>query len=262
MLQLVRYMIRLSRYPDPVAAAEACGAHILSLLESAIAAAPATLAISGGSSPLPMFQFFAQTPFPWDRVHVFWVDERYVPPDHAQSNFKMANDAWLAPAKFPLPNIHRVRTELPAREAAHAYADEIYNWFGRPNRQQDRQMDNEMPRFDVIHLGMGPDGHTASLFPGEPLIEDRRSLTATVNMPQTRQARITLLPGVIEAARNIAMLVTGADKATVLDAVLRGPGDPMKYPAQIVLGNDKPKATWFVDKAAAGLLPTDLLPIE
>jgi 6-phosphogluconolactonase len=239
-------MIRLSRFADPVAAAEACGAHILNLLGSAIGPGLATLAISGGSSPRPMFEFFARTPFPWDRVHLFWVDERCVAPDHPQSNFKLANDTWLAPAKFPQPNIHRVRAELPAREAAHAYADEIYNWFGRKVE--------EMPRFDVIHLGMGPDGHTASLFPGEPLIQDRRSLTATVNMPDTHQARVTLLPGVLEAARNTVMLVAGADKAQVLDAVLRGPYDPMKYPAQ--LAGDK--AFWFADKAATALLPIEL----
>ncbi|MGH9593195.1 MAG: 6-phosphogluconolactonase [Bryobacteraceae bacterium] len=241
-------MSRFSRYNDPVAAAEACGAHILSLLESAVGSgAPATLAISGGSSPVPMFRFFARTPFPWDRVQLFWVDERCVPPDHPQSNFKLANDTWLVAAKFPPGNIHRVRTELPAREAARSYADEIDHWF--------RPQDGEMPRFDVIHLGMGADGHTASLFPGEPLIQDRRSLTATVNMPETGQARVTLLPGVLEAARNTAMLVIGADKAKVLDAVLRGPHDAMKYPAQIAL--DSAKATWFADKAAASLLPIE-----
>jgi 6-phosphogluconolactonase len=241
--------MNLSRHADPVAAAEACGAHILNLLKSAMAEGSTTsLAISGGSSPRPMFQFFARTPFPWDRVHLFWVDERCVPPDHPQSNFKLANDTWLAPAKFPEPNIHRVRTELPPQEAARVYADEIRRWVGATS-------------FDVIHRGMGADGHTASLFPGEPLIQDRRELTAAVWVEKMHQTRVTLLAGVFEAARNTVMLVTGADKAEALKAVLRGPYDPMKYPAQIVLGNDQAKAAWFADmfadKAAASLLPIE-----
>jgi 6-phosphogluconolactonase len=115
-----------------------------------------------------------------------------------------------------------------------------------------------MPSFDVIHRGMGPDGHTASLFPGDRLVHDwlvhdRQSLTATMWIEQMHQARVTLLPGVLEAARNTVMLVTGADKAEVLDSVLRGPKDPLKYPAQIAAD----KATWFLDKAAGSLLPID-----
>ncbi len=231
---------RVSRYPDAVAAAEACGAHILSLLESAMAAAPASLAISGGTSPRLMFQYFARTPFRWDRVQLFWVDERCVPPDHPQSNFKLANDTWLSPVKFPERNIHRVRTELPPEEAARVYADEIQGVLG-------------VPKFDVLHRGMGADGHTASLFPGEPLIQDRSGLTAMVRMPATGQARVTLLPRVLEVARNTVMLVTGADKARPLTAVLRGPYDPMKYPAQIAAD----QAVWFVDQAAAALLPIE-----
>jgi 6-phosphogluconolactonase len=236
--------MKLTRYPNAEAAAHACGAHILGLLESAMATAPASLAISGGSSPRLMFQYFARTSFAWDRIHLFWVDERCVPIDHAQSNFKLANDTWLAPVKFPERNIHRVRTELAPRDAAHAYSEEIYNWFGRRD---------EIPRFDVIHRGMGADGHTASLFPGEPLIADRINLTATVNMPATGQARVTLLRGVLEAARNTAILVTGADKAQPLQAVLHGPYDPMKYPSQIAAD----QAVWFADHAAAALLPPE-----
>jgi len=138
-----------------------------------------------------------------------------------------------------------VLAELPAREAAHKYADEIYNWFGRK--------DGEMPRFDVIHRGMGPDAHTASLFPEDPIIEDRQGLTATVWVEKMRQARVTLLRGVLEAARNTAMMVTGADKAEALKAVLQGPINPLKYPAQIAAD----KATWFVDSAAGALLPIE-----
>ena len=235
------------RYPDPIAAAEACGEHILNLLESTISSgARASLAVSGGSSPRPMFEFFARTPFDWESVHLFWVDERCVPPDNPQSNFRLANEVWLGPAKFPTQNVHRVRTELTPREAALTYADELYKWFGRKY--------GEIPQFDVMHRGMGSDGHTASLFPGDTWIEDRRGLAANVWVEKMGQARVTLLPAVLEAARNSAMLVTGDDKIQALHAVLCGPRDHMKYPAQIAAD----KATWFVDEAAAALLPIEI----
>jgi 6-phosphogluconolactonase len=237
----------LTRFPDPGAAAEACGAHVLGLLQQAIdATGRATLAISGGASPKPMFRWFAHRTFPWNRVHLFWVDERCVPPTHPQSNFKMTNDAWLAPAKFPEPNIHRIRAELPPREAVMHYANEIFWFFGVKGE--------EMPRFDVIHRGMGPDGHTASLFPGEPFIDDRRSIAASLWAEPMHQFRITLLPGVLEAARNTALLVTGADKAQALDAALHAPYDPKKYPVQIA-SREGDNVTWFVDDPAAALLP-------
>src|SRR5215813_1766260 len=122
----------------------------------------ASLAISGGSSPKPMYEYFARTRFDWDRVHLFWVDERGVPPTDKQSNFRFANETWLAAAKYPESNIHRVKAELDAKVAAELYAEDLAVFFGPA-----------MPQFDVMHLGMGPDAHTASLFPGEPMIQNR-----------------------------------------------------------------------------------------
>jgi 6-phosphogluconolactonase len=206
--------------------AEACGAAILAHLDAAIAErGRATLAISGGSSPKPMFQFFARSGYDWSRVHVYWVDERCVPPDDPRSNYKLASDVW------PAPNFHRVPTELGADEAARRYDAEL----------------RAAGRFDVIHRGMGSDGHTASLFPGDPRIADRERFAAAVpgNPP-----RITMLPAVLEAARWTAILATGADKAAMLDRVLHAPYDPMKYPAQIA-ALDPATATWFVDELAA-----------
>jgi 6-phosphogluconolactonase len=218
------------RYPDPVAAAEACGRDILDLLAEAIAVRQrATLAISGGTSPRPMFELFAKSGFRWEQVHIFWVDERCVPPTDSQSNFRMANESWLAPAKVPAGNIHRVLTELEPLEAARRYADDVRNFLP----------------FDLIHRGMGPDGHTASLFPGEPLIADHEGIAAAVWVEKMHQWRVTLLPGVLEAARNTVVLATGADKAAALEAVLQGPYDPMKWPAQIgARGSD---VTWYTD---------------
>jgi 6-phosphogluconolactonase len=237
-------MRRVERYPDGPHAAVACGKQVLEWLRAAIAEqGQATLAISGGSSPRPMFEMFARTEFRWDQVHLFWVDERGVPPADPQSNFKLADDAWLAPGRFPRSNVHRIEAELPAQTAAERYSADLMKFFGLAQ--------GEMPRFDVIHRGMGPDAHTASLFPGEPLIEDRSGLAAAVWVEKFKQWRITLLPGVLEAARHSAMLVTGADKAQALSAVLSAPYNPVEHPAQIATRKLDP-AVWFVDAAAAG----------
>lgn len=229
-------------YRDAPAAAEACAESMLERLRAAVEErGSAALAISGGSSPRPMFEIFGKTPFAWERVHVFWVDERAVPPSHPRSNFKLAADAWLTPAKFPPTNIHRVQAELNPQEAARRYAEDI--------RQHFQLQESEMPRFDLIHRGMGPDGHTASLFPGEPLVDDRSGIAAAVWVEKMHESRITLLPGVLEAAHHTAMLVTGSDKAAMLKAVLEGPYDPRQYPAQIT-----PKQgtiDWFLDQAAS-----------
>jgi 6-phosphogluconolactonase len=247
------------RYPDALGAAEACALRVLELMEAAIAErGAASLAISGGSSPKPMFQSFARSSFPWERVHLFWVDERAVPPTDEQSNFKLAADTWLtsvsAQAKFPSANIHRIQAELAPDEASRLYRDEIRDYF--------KLADGEPPRFDVIHRGMGPDGHTASLFPGSPLVEawagdwtgDRTGIAAAVWaaaiwVEKMHQWRITLLPAVLEAARHTLMLVTGADKTQMLRTVLEGPYDPQQTPAQIASRNDS--AEWFLDEAAA-----------
>ena len=230
----------LHRFADAPAAARGCAARVLTLLTAALREREqAALAVSGGTSPKPMFEIFARSGFAWERVHLFFVDERVVPPTDPQSNFKLANDAWFAVRAFPSPHVHRVQTELGAQEAARDYQNEIRRHF--------KLQDGEMPRFDVIHRGMGPDSHAASLFPGEPLIDDPTGIAASVWVEKMHQKRVTLLPGVLEAARNTVLLVTGADKAPALKAVLNGPYDPLAHPAQIA----RETAEWFVDQAAA-----------
>jgi 6-phosphogluconolactonase len=232
--------MRLHRFADANAAARACADSILEKLAQAISERGAgTLAISGGSSPRIMFEIFGRRPFAWEHVHLFWVDERVVPPTDPQSNFKLAADNWLTPAKFPAANIHRVLTELGPEEAAKRYVAEIRAHF---------KVEEELPRFDVIHRGMGPDGHTASLFPGQPLIADRTGVAAAVWVEKMKQWRVTLLAGVLESARHTAMLVTGADKAPMLKIVLTGEYDPQQYPVQI--GSRDEAAEWFLDAAA------------
>ena len=206
----------------------------------------AAFAISGGSTPKLMFQEMARTRFDWGRVHLFWVDERGVPPTDAQSNYKLAKEAWLDPAHFPAANVHRVEAERDPKLAASLYAAEIRQFF--------HLVQGELPRFDVIHQGMGPDAHTASLFPGEPLLDDQEDLVAAVYVKKFEQWRITMLPGVLRAAKHTVMLVAGQDKAEPLRLVLHGPHDPKKYPAQIVNGDNR-DVLWFLDRAAAG--PTE-----
>lgn len=228
------------QFADGAAAVEACGGQVLQWLGEAIREnGLAALAISGGSSPRPMFETFARTRFEWERVHLFWVDERAVPPTDAQSNFKFTNDTWLGPGNFPAANVHRVQAELDPAEAASRYVAEIQEFFGLA--------DGELPVFDVIHRGMGPDAHTASLFPGEALIDNRTDIAAAVWVEKFQQWRITLLPGVLLAARHTALLATGSDKAAALRSVLHSPLDPRRYPAQIASGEG---AVWFVDAAA------------
>lgn len=233
-------MMDVRQFEDAEAAATACAQQILDWLREAVDnPGIATLAISGGSSPRRMFEIFARTRFEWERVHLFWVDERAVPPSDAQSNFKFARDSWLRPGNFPATNIHRVLAEMDPAHAAARYTEDIQRFFGLAA--------GEMPHFDVIHRGMGPDAHTASLFPGEPLIEDRSGIAAAVWVAKFNQWRITLLPGVLLAARHTALLVAGGDKATALRSVLSEPFDPLHYPAQIASGQG---TVWFVDAAA------------
>ena len=231
--------------PNAQGAAETCADHIFGLLKLAIGrSARASLAISGGSTPKLMFQKMAATPFEWDRVHLFFVDERCVPPTDSASNFKLASENLIAPAHIPAVNVHRMVGEIEPAEAAARYAADIRQFFGLH--------DGDMPQFDVIHRGMGPDAHTASLFPGDPLINDRTGIAGYTFAKKFNQWRVTLLPGVLLAARNTVFLVAGEDKVEALHSVFHAPYDPMKFPSQ--LGNDGESVAWFLDeKASAGL---------
>jgi 6-phosphogluconolactonase len=223
-------------------AADACAAHILGLLSGALTAqAGATIAISGGSSPKLLFAALAKASLDWSKVHFFWVDERCVPPTDSQSNFKLADDALFIPARVPAGSIHRIYGELAPEAAATRYEGDIQAFFSLA--------DGRLPAFDVLHRGMGPDAHTASLFPGEPLIQDRTGVAANVWVEKMHMNRITLLPGVLLAAKNTVLQVSGEEKADALEHVLRGPEDWLQYPCQIA-SRDK-RATWFLDRAVA-----------
>jgi 6-phosphogluconolactonase len=234
--------VQRSIAPDAVAASAACAQRILALVEAS--AGRFSLAISGGSTPKLMFQKMASMPFPWERMHLFFVDERCVPPTDPASNYKLAHDFLIAPAGVKAEHVHRVLGELDPPAAAARYAAEIREFFGLK--------EGELPRFDLVHRGMGPDAHTASLFPGDPLIDDHTGITAATFAKKFNQWRVTLLPGVLEAALHTVFLAAGEDKAEPLRAVFHEKYDPKKYPSQI--GNSGDNVAWFLDeKAAAGL---------
>lgn len=237
-------------YENAQAASSACARKILELLARALATqSRASIAVSGGSTPKMMFAEMAKASFDWSNVHLFWVDERMVPPTDSQSNYKLAKDHFIDAAHFPAANVHRVPGELAPAEAAKLYEQEIRAFF--------QLAPGAIPQFDVVHRGMGPDAHTASLFPGEPLIDDRKNLAAAVHVEKFHQWRVTLLPAVLEAARHTLMLAAGDDKAEPLRAVLREPYNPKLYPAQIATyGRDggSDGAMWFLDKPAARLI--------
>ena len=184
----------ITKADTPEAAAADCALFILDGLKQALSVSKtATLAISGGSTPKLLFADLARASFDWSNVHIFWVDERCVPPTDPQSNFKLANDIWFSPARFPAENLHRIFGELDPVEGGKKYAADITSFFGLK--------EGDIPVFDVLHRGMGPDSHTASLFPGEPLIKNRSGIATNVWVEKFKMHRVTLLPAVLLAAK-------------------------------------------------------------
>jgi len=206
--------------------------------------------LAGGSTPRQMYARLVSAPLDWERIHFFWGDERCVPPGHAESNYRMADEALLSHIPIPTGNIHRIPGELPAEEAARLYEEELHSFFrGMP------------AHFDLILLGLGGDGHTASLFPGTPAAREKVRWVATVDHrlpPPPLVERVTLTFPVLNAAARVLFLVSGTDKAERLAQVLHGPFQPDLLPAQGV----KPvngSVHWLVDQDAAVMLPKQRL---
>lgn len=236
-------MAAVRKFHDAQSAADACADAILGALDEARRArGSATLAVSGGSTPRLMFQTMAKRGFDWSRIDLFQVDERCVPPNHELSNYRMMREALLDHVHLAHGQIHRIEGELVPDEAAVRYAGVITDTL--------KLQAHELPVFDVIQRGMGPDTHTASLFPGEPMIANVTGIAAAVWVEKMKQHRVTLLRGVLERARMTVMLVSGQDKAEGLKQVLEGPRDLMNHPCQIAADT----AEWFVDEAAAAKL--------
>lgn len=203
------------------------------------------VALSGGNTPRAAYALLAQEPrsdaLPWSDVFVYFGDERCVEPNDEQSNYRMAEKAFLAALPIPAANVHRMHGEIDPSEAAANYAGILRSDLGDP------------PVFDLVLLGLGSDGHTASLFPGMPPDTDNDALVRAVYSQSRAMWRITVTPKVINAARAVVFAAEGAQKAAILATVLQGEYNPAKYPAQIVAPQSGP-ATWIVDTLAAGML--------
>lgn len=231
-------------YPSPRAAGEACAEHVGQLLYRALMERNcATLAVSGGATARLLFEALARRALPWARIHLFWVDERMVPPSDPQSNFLLAEETLIALARIPPGNVHRIHGELAAEAAAQRYEEEIRSFFGLTA--------GEAPRFDVIHCGLGADGHIASLFPGSLLLGEPAGIVAVAYAARLGQKRVTLLPAVLRNAGHVVFLVTGADKAGAVRAAIEEAENTDEYPAHLLRGRE---VTWFLDEAAARLL--------
>jgi 6-phosphogluconolactonase len=204
-------------------------------------------ALSGGGTPLAIYRRLANATLPWDKMHFFWGDERCVPPENAESCYQQAYAAWLAHVPVPPVNLHRAKGELDPALAAEDYARQL---------QALAEPGHGWPRFDLVLLGLGADGHTASLFPGSA--ETRLPVSAVTANYQGRPAqRVTLTPTIFNAARQVVFLVTGQEKAQALAATLTGPRESLKFPAQRIHPLNG-QVWWLVDESAASLLPADI----
>lgn len=201
------------------------------------------VAISGGKTPKHFFELLSETELDWSKVHLFWVDERYVPKDSHWSNYKLANDALLKKIDIPQENVHPIRTDLPnSNQAAQQYEQTLKNVF---NLGEDA-----LPEFDLVVLGMGADGHTASIFPQSYASLDTDDLACVVYMLNDKLNRITLTYPVLKAAKKIMILVSGEEKARTLKEVLTEEPDEIKYPIQ-ALWESFERIVWVVDQDAA-----------
>jgi len=198
-----------------------------------------SLVLAGGSTPRPVYQHLAATReapgFPWERIDFFFGDERRVPPDDPESNFRMAEETLFSTVPVPAENIHRMEGESPDGEVAAARYEAVL-----PDR------------LDVVLLGMGADGHTASLFPHSPALNETIRRVVPVRGPKPPVERITVTPAALAGARNLVVLVTGADKAPTVAAALEGPRDPLRLPIQFAA-----EGLWILDEEAASRLQAE-----
>jgi 6-phosphogluconolactonase len=236
-------------YPDADALSQEAAQYIVRIAqESIVSHRRFTCALSGGSTPKKLYGLLAGEPYrsqiDWALVEFFWSDERCVTPDDAESNYYMAQQVLLSKVPIPADQIHRMPADQPDGNAASlAYTRDMQASFGTEG----------VPSFDLIQLGMGPEGHTASLFPHQPSLHEQQRLVMPVVVPKPPPPRLTFTPRILNAASHVLFLVTGAEKADAVQAVLEGVYQPDEYPAQIVQPV-KGEVTWMLDKAAAGKL--------
>ena len=247
--------LRIEYYVEPTlqALARRAADKITCAIEEAVSSrGRARIAISGGSTPRETYRLLADPAEPWrarispDKLDLYWVDERVVPPDHPASNYRMVREAWLDHVPIDSGRIHRMEGELEPQAAAVNYESELRKSFGLG--------EGDFPRFDLVTLGMGTDGHTASLFPFTAALNEWNRLAVANYLPRQNSWRITLTLPVINQASSVFFLVSGADKAEILKEVMTGEHDPERLPSQMI----RPAScilTILMDQAAASLLP-------
>jgi 6-phosphogluconolactonase len=239
--------MQIRKLTTPQELFEAAAEEVVQATKNAVAARGRfTIALSGGSTPKSLYNLLAtnaKSMLPWDRMFFFWGDERHVPPTDAESNYRMVEEIMLSKIPVAAGNVFRVAAENPdAAAAAEAYEQTIKKFFGLESGQ--------FPRFDLILLGMGPDGHTASLFPGTAALQEKSRLVVANWVEKFKASRITFTLPVLNAARSVAFLVSGTDKAEALKNVLEGDAPGEQYPSKLVRPDDG-KLLWLVDRAAA-----------
>jgi len=205
------------------------------------------VAISGGHTPKRFFELLGEDPkaasLPWDKIHLFWVDERYVPPDSEWSNYKLAVDTFLSKVGIPIENVHPIPTEHSDFMASASYYEQTI-------REVFRLVEKQLPEFDLIVLGMGVEGHTGSLFPNSYACFDTDDLACVVYVLDEKLTRVTLTHPVLCAASHLAVLVSGEEKAGILKEVLTSEPDEVRYPIH-ALWPALDKITWLIDRDAA-----------
>jgi 6-phosphogluconolactonase len=235
---------------DAEAVADAAAEQILHLVATANQEKRAFhFVLSGGKTPKQLYKILSKSNLSWDTVHFYWGDERSVGPDHSDSNYKMAYDALLSKINLPSAHIHRLQGEIAPELAACNYEKTIRSAFGLTP-------DDPAPSFDLVLLGMGTDGHTASLFPETEALKEKTKWVAANFVPKLAGARLTLTPVILNQTKNIFFLVAGSDKAKILKDVLEGPYHPDLLPAQLIR-KETGGVTWFVDEAASGCLSSN-----
>lgn len=240
------YSLRVFRDPEETARAAAEQFAQLARLSST-ARGRFSVALSGGSTPKRVYELLSAEPLrdevPWAETHVFFGDERCVPPDHAESNYRMAAETLLSRVAIPSANVHRMRGEGDAVANASLYEDELRAYFVGSTR----------PALDLVMLGLGDDGHTASLFPDSDVLGEREAWVAAAWVEKLRAYRITLTAQSINGARHVMFVVTGRAKAEALAEVIEGARDPRRLPAQLVRPSNG-ALEWLVDESAASRL--------
>jgi len=246
-------MQNIKIFPDPQLLAQAAAEQFVQISDRSIHAHGVfSVALSGGSTPYLLYNLLATEPYServdWSRVHFFWGDERCVPPDHSESNYFKAHQILLQHLPILEENVHRIQAELKPELAAELYEETLLQFFSNLLDEEERVH----ARFDLVLLGMGDDGHTASLFPGTPAVLENRRWVAAQYVDKLAAWRITLTPAILNRAEHIIFLVSGAAKSYTLQRVIYGSYMPDRYPSQVI----KPEngdLIWLLDEAAASL---------